>query len=122
VTLKELAHSSKYLFMDFDAPDPKAAKKHLRPIVKAPLQEVSQALAELADWRPQYIQQSIQAIADRHDLGFGKLGQPLRVAVTGGAVSPPIDLTLELVGRERSLSRIGAALTYIGERERSAAP
>lgn len=121
VTLRELAQSSTYLFVDFDAPDPKAAKKHLRPVVKAPLRDVSRALAELADWQPQLIQESIQAVADRHQLGFGKLGQPLRVAVTGGAVSPPIDVTLELVGRERSLARIAAALTYIDQREKSAA-
>ena len=42
--------------------------------------------------------------------GLGKIAQPLRVAVTGTAVSPPIDATLALLGRERTLARIDAAL------------
>jgi glutamyl-tRNA synthetase len=42
--------------------------------------------------------------------GLGKVAQPLRVAVAGSAVSPPIDATLALLGRDRTLSRIDAAL------------
>jgi glutamyl-tRNA synthetase len=59
-------------------------------------------------------------VAEKHGLGFGKLGQPLRVAVTGSSVSPPIDVTIELVGQDRTVTRIGAALTYIEEREAAA--
>ncbi len=44
---------------------------------------------------------------------MGKLGQPLRVAVTGGSVSPPIDVTVHLVGRERCLNRIDRAIELI---------
>ena len=44
---------------------------------------------------------------------MGKIAQPLRVALTGSAVSPSIDKTLWLVGRERSLERISRALAYI---------
>jgi len=44
---------------------------------------------------------------------LGKLAQPLRVAVTGSDMSPSIDATLQLVGRERTLARIDAALAYI---------
>jgi len=120
VTLRELAESSVYLFTDFQTLDQKAAKKHLRPIIKMPLRDVCEALAALTDWSKQDIQQAIQTVAESHDLGFGKLGQPLRVAVTGSSVSPPIDVTIELVGRERTLTRIGAALAYIQDREESA--
>ena len=44
---------------------------------------------------------------------MGKIGQPIRVAVTGGPVSPPIDVTLALVGREKTLARLAKAITLI---------
>ena len=63
------------------------------------------------------IQAAIQATAEKHGVGFGKLGQPLRVAVTGGGVSPPIDVTMTLVGRQRCLQRIGRARDFIRDRK-----
>jgi glutamyl-tRNA synthetase len=42
--------------------------------------------------------------------GLGKVAQPVRVAVTGTPVSPPIDATLALLGRERSLARLDSVL------------
>jgi glutamyl-tRNA synthetase len=51
---------------------------------------------------------------------MGKVAQPLRVAVVGRAASPGIDVTLQLVGKEAALRRIGRALDYIGEREAAA--
>jgi len=119
-TLQELAESSVYVFRDFDTIDPKAAKKHLRPVVREPLAEIRQMLADLKTWTADGIQDTIQTVADRHELGFGKLGQPLRVAVTGGGVSPPIDVTMVLIGQDRCLSRIDAALSLIDERIASA--
>jgi len=44
---------------------------------------------------------------------LGKLAQPVRVAITGGAVSPPIFDTLEVLGKARSVSRIAEALHYV---------
>ena len=52
-------------------------------------------------------------------IGLGKLGQPLRVAVTGRGVSPPFDATLALVGRERTLARLDRALDFIRARAAS---
>jgi glutamyl-tRNA synthetase len=51
---------------------------------------------------------------DRRDsgAGLGKVAQPIRVAVAGGSVSPPIDITLELLGRERTLARLDRALAH----------
>ena len=120
-TLRELAESCVYLYRDFESLDAKAAKKNLRPVIRSALAEVRDAFAGLEAWSAEAIQQAIQSIADQHELGFGKLGQPLRVAVTGGSVSPPIDVTIALVGRERALARIDGALAYIDERISAAA-
>jgi glutamyl-tRNA synthetase len=54
--------------------------------------------------------------AEELEVGMGKIAQPLRVALTGSAVSPSIDKTLWLVGRERSLARIDRALDFIASR------
>jgi glutamyl-tRNA synthetase len=45
-------------------------------------------------------------------VGMGKIAQPIRVAVSGGTVSPPIDVTLEVLGREVTLARLERALAY----------
>jgi len=116
VTLRELAESSAYLFRDFAEFEPKAAKKNLRPVIRDALADVRDALAQLSTWNEAGIQEAVQAVADRRELGFGKLGQPLRVAVTGGGVSPPIDVTVALVGQPRTLERIDRALAFIDAR------
>jgi glutamyl-tRNA synthetase len=58
----------------------------------------------------------MEQVAEKLELKFGKIGQPVRVAVTGGSVSPPIDITVELVGKERTLQRLEKALAYIDAR------
>ena len=120
-TLQELAESSVYVFRDFAAIEPKAAKKNLRPVIRQPLDDVRESLAGLQAWTAEAIQNAIQAVAEQHELGFGKLGQPLRVAVTGSGVSPPIDVTMMLIGQERCLARIDTALSVIDERIAAAA-
>ena len=57
--------------------------------------------------------------AEELEVGMGKIAQPLRVALTGGGVSPSIDKTLWLTGRERSLERIRRALEFVMARAAS---
>ena len=73
-------------------------------------------MAEQELWDASVIHAAIDAVAADCEITFGKLGQPLRVAVTGGPVSPPIDVTVEMVGKDRTLERIDRALLYIGRR------
>jgi glutamyl-tRNA synthetase len=96
--------------------DSKAAKKHLRPVILEPMRAAREALAELPVWVKGGIADKIEAVASRYELSLGKLGQPIRVAVTGGPVSPPIDVTIWLVGRERVLNRLDNAIRMIEER------
>lgn len=115
-TLKELAAQSRYLFEDFSAFEDGAAKKHLRPVAAEPLALVRAKLAELTDWQAPAIHEAIHAAAAELELGMGKVGMPLRVAVTGVGQSPAIDGVIALLGKARTLARIDMALAFIAER------
>ncbi len=113
VTLDDMVQASWYAFHDLGTIDEKVARQHLKPAAAAPLTLVRDRLALLGTWERAAIHAVVAGVATECGIGFGKIGQPLRVAVTGGTVSPPIDITLELVGRERVLSRISRAIGQI---------
>jgi len=115
-TLVEMAQSCVYFYRDFDDFEPDAAKKHLRPVVKEPLLALRDQLQGLGSWTSEAIHDVINATCEQLNLKMGKVGMPLRVAVTGGGVSPSIDQTMALIGRERCLRGIDKALKYIEER------
>ncbi|HEY2036329.1 MAG TPA: hypothetical protein VGG96_04900, partial [Steroidobacteraceae bacterium] len=109
-TLKEMAQNSRFFFTDTLEIDPKAAAKHLAGGGVEMLARVRERLAALPEWSAAAIHGALEELATALGAGLGKIAQPVRVAVTGTAVSPPIDATLELLGRERSLARIAAAM------------
>jgi glutamyl-tRNA synthetase len=109
-TLKEMAQASRYFFGAAVELDAKAAAKHLNEEGRAVLAELRGVLAGAADWTAAPLNAALNALATARGIGLGKVAQPLRVALTGNTISPPIDLTLELLGRERSLARLDTAL------------
>lgn len=113
-TLKDMAQAAIFLYQDFADYEPKAAGKHLNAAAEAPLQRLGEALAALPEWRAAPIHQAVKGVAEAGGWALGKVAQPLRVAVSGAAVSPPIDMTLELLGRAKTLARIERALAHLG--------
>jgi glutamyl-tRNA synthetase len=105
-TLKEMAENSRFFFTEEVALDPKAADKHLSADARALLAELRGRLAALGDWTAAAVHAELEGLAKEKSLGLGKVAQPLRVAVTGGTVSPPIDQTLALLGQARTLARL----------------
>jgi len=118
-TLKEMADISQYFYQDYQAFDEKAAKKHLRPVAKAALELVANKLAAVSEWTAENIQTAINATAEELEVGMGKVGMPLRVAVTGSGNSPSLDVTLVLLNQTQIEQRINKALKYIADRENS---
>ncbi|MFP4683261.1 MAG: glutamate--tRNA ligase [Ectothiorhodospira sp.] len=112
-TLVEMADNSLYFYCDVAAYDEKAARKNLTPESAPVLQALHGALGALAQWEDGPIHQAVIDVSERMGLKLGKVAQPLRVAVTGGTVSPPIDQTLRLLGRERTLQRVEQAVQWI---------
>lgn len=118
-TLKEMAEGCRYCYEDFSHFDDDAAKKHLRPVARQPLELVRakiEAITEL-DWNIEKIHAAIQSTADELNVGMGKVGMPLRVAVTGIGQSPSVDATVHAIGKKRVLQRLEMALNYITTRE-----
>jgi len=111
-TLLEMADMAAYFLTKGVAIDPNAAAKHLTPDSLKLLQEVQARLASLPEWKAEDIEAGLKAVAEQAKVGLGKVAQPIRVAVTGGTVSPGIGETLELVGRDETMSRLDAALRY----------
>ncbi len=112
-TTKEMAERSKFFFVDAIELDPAAAAKHLTTVVRPALQMLERRFAEQIDWQAPALHNTIVQVAEQCNLGMGKVAQPLRVAVTGNTVSPSIDVTLELIGQDRTIQRIQQALVFI---------
>jgi hypothetical protein len=102
-TLAAMAQNSMFFFREPSGYDAKAAAKHLTQDVALAFQALRGRLERLPDWNPAAIHDTVVETAQAHGFEFGRLAQPLPVALTGRAVSPPIDVTLHLVGRDRSL-------------------
>ena len=75
------------------------------------LGQVHAALAAENDWTTDGLEATTKALAERLELGLGKLAQPLRAALTGSTTSPGIFDVLALLGKEESLARIEAQAT-----------
>lgn len=112
-TLKELAASSRYFYQEFEAYDEKAAAKNFKPEAVAPLAKLLEKLTALTDWNVEAIHDAMNATAAELEIGMGKVGMPFRLAVTGSSQSPSMDITAQLVGRERTLARVQKAIDYI---------
>jgi len=112
-TLREMAERAAVWYQPLTQYDEAAVAKHLVPAARAPLEGVRVQLAALGEWTVESVHGALQATGEALGLGLGKIAQPLRVAITGTQVSPSIDHTVFLAGREQALSRIDAALAKI---------
>ena len=120
-TLVELADFCRFYLIDTIEPEPKAAAKHLTADIAPVLADLVDRLTALPCWDAHTIEEAFQATLAVHSLALGKLAQPVRVAVTGGTVSPGIYEVLDVLGRERALSRLRAAQARV-ERSNAVPP
>jgi glutamyl-tRNA synthetase len=112
-TLREMAERATIWYHPLTEYDMAAVAKHLKPSTAA-LQAVRERLAALSEWTPDAISASLAAAAEALGLGMGKVAQPMRVAITGTTVSPSIEHTVFLAGREQALVRLDTALVMAG--------
>jgi glutamyl-tRNA synthetase len=112
-TLVEMADSCIFFYEKVSSYDEKAAKKNLNQASLPLLQDMQSRLSALTEWLAEPIHTEIKVCAEKHEVGMGKVAQPIRVAITGNTVSPSLDVTLELLGRERTLEAIELAIDWI---------
>ena len=115
-TLVQLTeHAWPFLADEIDY-DPKAVKKVLKPASREPLERVRDWVASQAEMPSEEdIHEFVTSLAESLDLNMGKVAQPIRVAITGGTVSPPINTTMSLLGKAKVLTRIERGLALIPE-------
>lgn len=112
-TLHEMAEKSRFFYEDLTTYDDAAIQKEFNEQTPLILQSLSSHLSALPAWQKEAIHEVITKVAQELDIKMGKVAQPLRIAVTGGTVSPSIDQTLVLLGREKSLARLERAQEMI---------
>jgi glutamyl-tRNA synthetase len=108
-SLEQIEQKSRFAFIADEAIvyDPEAVKKVLlKSDGLAMLVAVSQGLENLSALTPESVEEMLRALAEQKQAGLGKIAQPLRVALTGTTVSPPIFDTVDLLGLNRTLKRI----------------
>ena len=108
-TLKEMAEKSRYFFEEPVVTD--EMKAHVTPEVISALALVRDRLSALSSWTKEAIHEVLNSTAEAQGLKLGKLAQPIRVFMTGGTVSPPIDLTIQLIGQKRAVDRLSRVLS-----------
>jgi glutamyl-tRNA synthetase len=112
-TLTELSSLCEFYYQNYtEFTDEKAAKKNLKPETLPVLEALANEFSTI-DWHSDSIHAAMEKVVESMDVKFGKVGMPLRLAVTGGKPASSIDEVCFLVGREKVLERIHFARDYI---------
>ncbi|MBW5290279.1 MAG: Glutamyl-tRNA synthetase [Candidatus Ruthia sp. Asou_11_S2] len=109
-TLVDMAAEVKMFYQDFDTFDEKLAKKHFKD--KTPLKHLLTKLEALSTWQANNIKQAVKEVCFELNIGFGKVGQPFRLALSGNGNAGSIDIVAELVGKDKALSRLKMAISF----------
>jgi glutamyl-tRNA synthetase len=108
-TLKEGVALTRFLFLDEIEPDEKA-RKMLGPERAEYLREVTTRLESLKVWNHQGIEKALRGLQAERELPSKQAFQPIRAAVTGTLISPPLFESIELLGPDRALTRLHDAV------------
>ena len=112
-TLNDFVIQSAYFYKDVNDYDEKAKNKFLTEDTKPVLDALSAKLGSIEDFNYENIQAALETVVEELNTKFGKIAQPMRVALTGGTVSPGIGEVIEILGKEVVLGRIRKAVDSI---------
>lgn len=110
---EDVENKSRFLFFENDEIkyDEKAVKKVLmKADGLAMLKIVGERLSQMAELTEDGIENMLRALAQEKQVGLGKVAQPLRVAICGNTISPPIFDSVQMLGKENTLARISYTL------------
>lgn len=112
-TLIELVQRSRFFYIAPSEYDERAVKKYFTGSALQVLIECRSQFEAIEQWQDGPIHETVHAVAEKLGLGLGKVAQPIRLAVAGDAVSPPIDLTLAILGKDETMQRLHKAVAFI---------
>ncbi len=118
-TLLEMADGALFYYQDALSYDEKAAKKFFKSSSLAPLTLLAKKLEELDPFNEENLENAFKSVMDETGMKLGKIAQPVRVALTGKTVSPGIFEIIDVLGKEKCISRITDAIKFIEEKEDS---
>jgi glutamyl-tRNA synthetase len=111
--LSEIVPYVDFLFLDQPPVDQAAWAKAMNPQATGLLSDAVTAYETLLTWDPASLKDATEAVGAAHGLKLGKAQAPVRVAVTGRTVGLPLFESLAVLGRERTLVRLRAALARL---------
>lgn len=115
-TLVEMTDAMRVYFVEKVELDPAAAGKFLTEAMEEPFERLISAIEQMEDFRQESLESVFQQILNDMGLKFGKIAQPVRVALTGGTVSPGLFEMMGVMGKEAVLDRLKRGLEYIRSR------
>lgn len=114
-TLVEMADQARFAFVAPTEYDEKGVKKWMKAGSKDAFCGLIDALEACTTWDAEHIEKCFADTIEAHEIKMGKLAQPVRVAITGTPVSPPIDVTLAAVQKDDAIARMHAAVTLFAD-------
>ncbi len=115
-TLLEMAEKSRFFFEEVSRYEEDIAKVEFNEQTLSIFTVLVSQFAALPGWNKELIHEAILQVAHHFNVKMGKVAQPLRLAITGSNVSPSIDITLQLLGKEKTIHRIKQAVDFIQEK------
>lgn len=115
-TLVELVQRSRFFYIAPGEYDEKAVRKHFKDPAMHVLESARQQFRDLDSWSADTTHDVIHSIAESMEIGLGKVAQPIRIALAGEPVSPPIDQTLAILGKQETLDRLDKAMLFMKHR------
>ena len=112
-TLNDIAESIDYFYIDEITYEEKADNKFLTPEILPAIQDITLRLTSLNDFTIDNMKAEFDTVMEQRELKLGKIAQPIRVALTGGTVSPGIFEVMDILGKEEVLQRLEKAVSHI---------
>lgn len=114
-TLNDISNSIDYFYAEDIEFEEKAKNKFLKPAIKPVLEDIKNKLSGLSDFNMDEMHKVFDEVMEERELKLGKIAQPVRVALTGGTVSPGIFEVMDILGKDEVLKRLDNAIGVIPE-------
>ncbi|MCF6157789.1 MAG: glutamate--tRNA ligase [wastewater metagenome] len=119
-TFQDLLNQTRFFFVDIPEYDRAAGEKFLQKEGMTDLlREVYSAVLSVEDFNKEKLEDSLRALTVKTGVGFSKLAQPIRVAITGKSVSAGLFETMELLGKEKTLKRLDYTIKNLSEKQKA---